>query len=172
MRIYERLSQGPALLPPAIGFIFDRELRSDKVRSDAEHQSKHRITFLPRRTYENYLLHPAAIAHVLFSVLLPQNTQLTEKDVRAWIEQHRDAYFGKAKGRDFLQDVDAPKLLSALFFELSGQTLEYSKTEHSPMLTEWLLDHEPQELQEIASLIEEKLKRSLLTEVKAEKTEA
>src|SRR5262249_18821292 len=42
--IYERLSKGQGLLPPAIGFIFDQEGRSEKEQTDLKRQSKDKET--------------------------------------------------------------------------------------------------------------------------------
>lgn len=63
--IYDKLSGGKSLFPPAIGFIFDREGRSEKVIEDLRKRSQSPVEFLPRRMYENYLLHPKAIASVI-----------------------------------------------------------------------------------------------------------
>jgi hypothetical protein len=52
------------ILPPNLGFIFDREARSDQEREDLEQHSGGRATLMKRRMYENYLLNPHAIAHV------------------------------------------------------------------------------------------------------------
>jgi hypothetical protein len=54
-----------ALMPPAIGFIFDRELRSRSEIEDITRQSHGAVSFLPSRMYENYLLVPEAIVSVL-----------------------------------------------------------------------------------------------------------
>src|SRR5439155_11899920 len=60
VQLYQRLSGGRGLLPPAVGFIFDREGRSDGEREDLERYGS--VSFLPRRMYENYLLNPTGVA--------------------------------------------------------------------------------------------------------------
>src|SRR5262249_44633842 len=65
VEVYSRLSKGQGLLPPAIGFIFDQEGRSETEQADLKRQSGGRVHFLPRRIYENYLLNAQAIAAVM-----------------------------------------------------------------------------------------------------------
>lgn len=64
MEIYQQLSKGRGLLPPAVGFIFDRENRRDEDRERLSRESDGAIHLIPRRMYENYLLDPDAIAAV------------------------------------------------------------------------------------------------------------
>jgi hypothetical protein len=155
-RIYERLTQqGSALLPPAVAFIFDREIRPDKEREDLVRQSQGRVHFLGRRTYENYLLHAGAIAAVLNECPPFTEEPTTPERVREWLDAHihEPKYYGKAKTQNYPQDIDAPKLLDDLFNELSETRLSYNKVEHSLALTEWLLAHASEELKEIAELL-------------------
>lgn len=60
--IYENLSGGKALIPPALAFVFDRESLSDSDIYDLE---KRNVRVLRRRMYENYLLDADAITSVL-----------------------------------------------------------------------------------------------------------
>ncbi|MGH7492678.1 MAG: hypothetical protein ACREOO_09820, partial [bacterium] len=53
--IYERLSKGRGLLPPALGFIFDQEGRSERECKDLIRQSGGKVFFLPRRTCTHQL---------------------------------------------------------------------------------------------------------------------
>ncbi len=162
-RIYEKLTQGKALLPPAIAFIFDRELRPEKDRIDLIRLSNKRVSFLSRRTYENYLLRPEAIATVLNKQPSFQEAPIHVTKVQDWLQAHStdEKYYRKAKTRSFPEDVDAPKLLSDLFSELSGNTLAYNKVQHSLALTEWILENAPGQLQEIADILAAKLNADL-----------
>ena len=158
-RLYEKLTQGQALLPPAIAFIFDRELRPEKARQDLIRQSQGKVSFLKRRTYENYLLHARSLSSLLNGQPGFEDKPTTPEQIQTWLDEHAsDAkYYLKAKTRVFLEDVDAPRLLGDLFAALSSNTLEYNKVEHSLALTEWLLEHDPAQLQEIADLLSAKL---------------
>ena len=63
--LYKRISGGNNLYPPAVGFIFDKECLSDSDIEALERRKPHPLKFIKRRMYENYLLHPDAIAFVL-----------------------------------------------------------------------------------------------------------
>lgn len=162
-RVYERLTEGKVLLPPAVAFIFDRELRSESARTDLMRQSGGKVGFLKRRTYENYLLHPDAIAAVMSRSPAFADNPIEVGRIQAWLDSHSrdDKYYVRSRARDFLLDVDAPKLLSDLFSELSEARLEYNKVEHSVAITEWLLEHKPDVLLEIADLLRSKLSTRL-----------
>lgn len=156
-RIYERLTtQGSALLPPAMAFIFDRELRPDKDRQDLERQSKGKVHFIGRRTYENYLLHPDAIAAILNNCRpFTEEGKVLVGTVQTWLDQHiqNPKYFGRGKPQNNHQDIDAPRLLDDLFHELSANRLAYNKVEHSVALTEWLIVNSPEALRDISELL-------------------
>src|SRR5260370_17971966 len=68
LQIYDRLSRGSGLIPPAVGFIFDREGRHQQAQEDLIRQSQSKAVFLPRRMYENYLLNPLALAAVVSAI--------------------------------------------------------------------------------------------------------
>src|SRR5262249_10191187 len=52
--LYRRLTGAAALLPPALGFILDRECRASTLREDLRRESQNRAHFLARRMFENY----------------------------------------------------------------------------------------------------------------------
>jgi putative AbiEii toxin of type IV toxin-antitoxin system len=68
LEIYSSLAASGTLIPSASGFILDRECRTPDQLEDIKRRSKGVVTFLERRMYENYLLNPAAIAHVVNSI--------------------------------------------------------------------------------------------------------
>lgn len=156
--VYRRLSNGAGLLPPAIGFVFDPESRSEAVRARFKTESGVAVEFLPRRMFECYLLDPEAIASVLSrSAELPVSSDRVEQ----WwnTEGVKRKYFpkgspqGMAHGKDWVVHVDAAALLADMFRELSCNTVEFSKTRHSVELTEYLLEHRPEALNEVRDLI-------------------
>ena len=157
VELYHRLSAGRGLLPPAVGFIFDLEGRSDQDRTDLERRGN--VFLLPRRMYENYLLYPAAIVAVASSVAGFRDGPLTEVEVRAWLEQNRwnAAYFDRVPaertGVVWLREVRGNRVLGDLFAQLSEQRVQYDKVRHGVALTDWLLEHAPEELREVAEVI-------------------
>ncbi len=68
LQLYQRLSRGSSLMPPAIGFIFDQEGRSQQEQEDLIRQSQGSVEFLKRRMYENYLINPDAISFVISQI--------------------------------------------------------------------------------------------------------
>ena len=65
--IYRQASMGSALVPPTIGFLLDRDGRTE---TDIEHitsETKGAVSFLDRVMIENYLLDPQAISEALNS---------------------------------------------------------------------------------------------------------
>jgi predicted ATPase len=159
---YKRLSSSNALIPPAIGFIFDREDRSQQEIDDLTRESNGSVVFTDRRCYENYLLHPDAIAKVL-SDYSPD--AIDAERIRAWIAEHGNTSLyikglvDTAKGQDllvsadWLKRVNAPKLLADLFLALSENTVEYRKTKHSVELTEFIIDYGFDRLGSVSELI-------------------
>ncbi len=160
--LYSRLSTGRGLMPPAVGFIFDREGRSDRERTDLEQFGN--VFFLQRRMYENYLLNPRAIAALASSIEGFRDTQLTEEEVTAWLQgQRKDPkYFAPfTVGRGdaaWMTNVNGAKLLSDLFTHFSETRVRYDKVRDGAALTEWLLENAPAELHEVAELISRALR--------------
>jgi AAA ATPase domain/AAA domain, putative AbiEii toxin, Type IV TA system len=160
--VYERLSLGNALVPPALAFSLDREGRTEAEMEDMRRRSKGLLHFLPRRAYENYLIHPSAIAAVL-NHHLPE-VQLTADAIKSELAKRAEApkYSAKASYDDPLWTitVNAPLLLGDIFSEVSATRIEYRKTTHSIELTEWLLTNEPQHLAELTTYVQSLFVRS------------
>src|SRR4028119_112515 len=161
--LYQRLSGGNNLYPPTVGFVFDRENRTKQERADLQKRRPHPIKFIKRRMYENYLLHPDAIAFVLNQEDKEPKQSLTGKEIREWLETHKSNknYFSKASTEKELSDsqwvdenIDAAKLLDALFANFSEARVEFRKTKHSVMLTEWLLENNPDCFAELVQFLQ------------------
>src|SRR5436309_9779348 len=161
VEIYERLSTGSGLLPPAIAFIFDREGRSEADQEDLRRRGK--IHFTPRRMYENYLLNPEAIAAIASNTADFRTSPLTEGEVLAWLDRARwNARYFEALPLErtfdaWLREVHGAKLLGDLFNQLSEHRVNYDKVQHGVALTDWILEHVPEDLREIGDLVERAL---------------
>jgi hypothetical protein len=159
--IYERLSQlEGGLVPPLVGFIFDREDRSNKDVADLTRQSRGRIRFTTRRLYENYLLNPEGIASVINETKGRRKRRITAAKVRKLIETKIDdaKYFRPLKApkindESWTKNIHGVVLLKDLFKELSGGCIEFDKTDHSVKLTTWMIKNAPEELCEILQLL-------------------
>ncbi|MGC2945498.1 ATP-dependent nuclease [Burkholderia ambifaria] len=163
---YCQLSTAGALLPPAIGFVFDSEGRTKTDMDSLTKESGSRVKFLPRLCFENYILHAGAIAAALSETC---GTAIDPASVASWVQKHGNdnAYLTPcvelADGEDLLLNADwlarvhAPKLLKALFSDLTNELFdhpeEYRKTTHSVAISDWLVNTEPQFLQPLADVL-------------------
>jgi hypothetical protein len=159
--VYQRLCQGKSLLPPAIGFIFDREGRTPQQQEDLIRQSNGSICFLPRRMFENYLLNPKAVSSVMSKVNDFRSTPIQPREIEVWLETNRwnKRYFRKnVNDKDrtdefWLKNVHGAKILEDLFTEFSAQRVTYDKVVHGLALTEWIIENSPVDIEEISHLI-------------------
>lgn len=159
IEIYQRLTEGRGLLPPATGFIFDRNCRPTAKIADLERLANRRVKFIKRRMYENYLLNPNAIEAVLLEIGIGEN-QVSVEAIQHWLaEEIKQAKYYCAKSKEkspWVEHIDGAKLLENLFSHFSGGTLFYDakKVEYGVRLTRWLLNNDAQHLEEIAALIQ------------------
>ncbi|MGD1804663.1 ATP-dependent nuclease [Dapis sp. BLCC M126] len=152
--IYDKLSGGNTLFPPAIGFILDSENRTEKEKQDISRRGKEKVKFLEHCTYENYLLHPQAI----FEILKQENPSLeiAVADIKNYIDEAKNQkrFLPKHCGlENWESQVNGAELIKEIFSEFSKKTVEYRKTKHSLEITNWLLEHEPNSLQELAEFL-------------------
>jgi hypothetical protein len=160
LEIYQRLSTGRGLLPPAVGFCFDQEDRSPAERLKLTQDSGGLIEFLPRRMYENYLLHPQAIATVLNEADAERPSLLAAKEVSTWmhLKGHERPYVDPANN-NWEAEVDSSKLLIDLFNDLSGARVAFDTIRHCIKLTDWIIENEPSHFQQLADFLTAMLKR-------------
>lgn len=157
IEIYASLSKSNSLIPPAVGFIFDRENKTAQQIKELKTKSGDLLELLPRRMYENYLLNATAIAAVLNSGN-GEPMPISEAQVIEHLEKHRGAakYYDSKYPFDeqtWRTNVDAAKLLEDLFKSLSDSREQFVKTTHSVRLTDWILENTSEDLREIAELI-------------------
>ncbi|MEG4248344.1 AAA family ATPase [Microcoleus sp. Pol10D4] len=166
--VYDKLSGGSSLFPPTVGFVFDLEERCLQEMEDLQKRSQHPVKFLERRMYENYLLHPDAIAAALNQEDAGREQPVSGEEVRERLETHKlnKNYFPKPntqRSKDdtpkhlanakWIDKIDAAKVLAALFAELSEARVQFKKTSHSLMLTEWLLENNPEHFADLAQFL-------------------
>lgn len=162
--IYKKLSTGNALLPKALAFVFDKENLTPTEIADIKRESQGLIHFLPRHTYENYLLHPAALAAIINSLTSFQEgtvEKVSEDLVLKWLKQNGgnkkyiDSFVESIdiEDDDWLKNVHGANLLKALFEEVSRNQESYQKTSHSIELTNWLIENDPRAFQELEEFL-------------------
>jgi hypothetical protein len=142
--VYQKLSNGTALIPSALAFSFDGDGRSEKEIADMVRASRGLAKFLPRRMYENFVLHPQAIANLLSNTL---EQTISEAQILNWLNSHRPQWQHP--------NVDAAKLLADLFTDVSDAKLEFRKTEHSVALTQFILKNAPDHFSELFAYLRE-----------------
>ncbi|HRQ40055.1 MAG TPA: AAA family ATPase [Chloroflexota bacterium] len=176
LEIYNKLSQGNGLLPPALGFVFDKEGRTqseqdDLIRRSLDQNEDPTVFFTPRRMYENYLLNPAAIAAIMSEIDGLSDRPITESAITQWIQDNKwdSKYFGRHSPKDqtnqteetWLEKVHGAKVLQDIFHHFSGgRGFEYDKKVHGLALTKWLIENSPDDLKEIADLLKVALGRN------------
>lgn len=166
LKIYSNLSKGHSLFPPAIGFILDKEEKQEQEQKDLKKRAKNIVDFfdfLPRRMYENYLLHPQAIAFIINTeVSDPLNCNITPEEVENLLlkKYEERIYYPKnysqksnyspewVKGNinAVKENINAAKVLEYLFDELSDSRVAFKKTRHSVQITKWLIENDPDSL--------------------------
>ncbi len=164
-QVYDRLSKSSGLIPPAIGFIFDREGRSEQDQQDLVRRSQDKVVFLPRRMYENYLLNPHAIASIVSHIENFREIPVTPKEVEQWLECNRsdEKYYGRnineseRTGDGWIQIVHGAKILADIFKDFSECRIEYDKVTYGVALTEWIVENAPEDLAEVADIIASRL---------------
>jgi hypothetical protein len=166
--IYSRLSKGKGLLPPAIGFIFDKEGLTEQDQKELITFSKGKVFFLPRKMYENYLLNPSAIVW-LMSHIEGFRDGVTAQEVADWLDAHgwNSEYISssvpKSGRRDkaWFANVDGTKILKDLFTHFSEAKVAYDdKPGYGQALTKWLIENARNELDEVALFIQDILEKS------------
>ena len=113
--VYDKLSGSQNLFPPAIGFVFDRETRTEQEMEDLRKRSSNPVEFLPRRMYENYLLDSEAIASVINELDEGQEKVITASNVEVILEGYK-VNFKKGTSDDSL--IDGANALKHIFPKL------------------------------------------------------
>lgn len=164
--IYKKLIKGNYLLPTALGFIFDPEGRSTKDIEDLKRAGRidgnDYIFFLQRRLYENYLLNPRAIFSILSNDVLDEAClkKISISNIESFLENNKteSKYWDsrtptKEQIVNWKAQIHGAKLLEDTFRYFAKEFLPYRKTTHSVKLTEWIIENEPNELEELVQLL-------------------
>ncbi|MEH2148046.1 AAA family ATPase [Nostoc sp.] len=184
--LYQKVSNQESLFPPAIGFIFDKEGKIEEQCLELEKRSKNcrymekikhkQITWLTRTMYENYILHPEALAYVinkeLQTVTISRDVNelsresITAEKLEKWLrkkineelQSNNKRYFpnGVKKEKNnnqewIYQEIHASHILQDLF---NDYKIEFRKTKHSPEITKWILENDHVYLSELINIIE------------------
>lgn len=128
-KIYKRLTESSALVPPMTAILLDSELHKDNVLISLKQESKGLLNFLERRMLENYVLDAEAIANRLN--ILGENVSVT--DVEMELEKN-----SITQGID-LKKVNGAKILKDIFNSLTESRHEFRKVQDVPELINFLI---------------------------------
>jgi len=162
--VYKKLTTGASLFPPAIGFIFDRE---NKTEAKIKELEKRNFTFLNLPMYENYLLNAEAISAIINQEAKWLETPINITQIQEYldiIKQEKSNLLPGIKKEDVSDDnwllkIHGANILENLFQKFCQNLLEFRKTKHSYKLTEWLIKHQPAFLSELAKELKECLSK-------------
>ena len=132
---------------------------SEEKKTDLKRASKGRVKFLPRRTYENYLLNSDALS----ALLTRRGVALSREKIEQWITENggKEEYYKDRKWDKnvsdviWLKEVNAANILERLFSDLTKAKLEYKKIEYGIELTSWLLEHDTNSIRELIDYVVE-----------------
>lgn len=104
--------------------------------------------------YENYLLNPSAIREVLSSEDRGA-TELKVEAIEAFIHNARKEkrYYGEDGVKELWRQHIRDMLLTHLLAPFSQARVTFEKPRHSVLLTEWLLEHDPDALRDIRGIL-------------------
>ncbi|MBW4425899.1 MAG: ATP-binding protein [Nostoc desertorum CM1-VF14] len=163
--IYTKLTTGASLFPPAIGFIFDRE---SKTETKIQELKKRGVTFLRLPMYENYLLDSEAISVTINEEATWLEIPINITQVHQYLDKIKQEKSYRLQGvkreevsdNNWLAKIHGAKILESMFQELCNNKLEFRKTKHSYKLTEWLVENKPNFLSELAEELKNSLNKS------------
>lgn len=151
--VYSRLSSAAATLVVATAFSFDTEQLTDAEKAEMVKESGGRLSFLPRRHFECYLIDPVAIANMIVAKDPGSVGAVTRDAVKAkLVALASDKKFAIPEwdndldNTDWLAKVDAAKLIAQATTDLSGVRAEFNKKEDSLALLQQILEREPEKL--------------------------
>lgn len=139
-KIYQRLTESSALVPPMVAILLDKERRTKSECSRITKESAGVMHFLERTMLENYVLHPDAISAVLNEL----GEDVSVDTVRVKLSS--------VDGGN-CRSLPGAQVLASLFSELSEARLEFRKTRDTPMLIRWLLANQPSALVELETFL-------------------
>ncbi len=164
-KMYEKLSTGKGLLPPAIGFFFDSEKLSKIEKADLARRSNDKVVFTKRKMFENYLLNTQAIVDVLNGIEEIYDLKITIDNINDWITVKKwdkkfisQTYAKEKSENDWLMNVDGASFLDSLFSSISQNRLTFDKIKHSVSLCEWIIENSFEDLKDIENTLSAFLK--------------
>lgn len=155
--IYFKMSGSSLPLPSNTNIIFDSESKTLTEKVDLARKGNGKVHFLPRRMFENYLIHSKALSKLINSY--PNNGNKTDAvDIEKWLKSN-GSKFCESKDFNFtdetLEAVKGGQLISQLITDLTASTQKYDKVRDGIWLVDWILENDPSFLKPIYSFLEQ-----------------
>lgn len=151
--VYRRLSSSVATLVVATIFSFDTEELSDADKTGMNEKSGGLLSFLPRRNFECYLLDPIAILNLVVTKDPSSSATVTKESVAAKLSElasdkklRTNEWTGDLEDVNWLEKVDAAKLIAQTVTELSEGRATFNKKEDSLDLLKDIIARDRQKL--------------------------
>jgi len=158
--VYSRLSAAAATLVVSVIFSFDTEKLTEADRLDMQKKSGGLLHFLPRRHLECYLISPAAIAAFVISRCPELSGIVTEASaehaIRAAANEQSlkiKEWIGDIDNSQWLERVDAAKLIVIVCGNLSNQKVPFSKKSDSLFLLSYIVENEIERLEPLRDYV-------------------
>ncbi|HEY0607038.1 MAG TPA: hypothetical protein VGD58_29230, partial [Herpetosiphonaceae bacterium] len=107
-----------------------------------------------------YLLNSEAISSVVSAIEGFRDIAITSEEIEQWLELHRwdKRYIGNVdpSTKDitlWIKTVHGARILEDLFKELSENRINYDKIAHGVLLTTWIIEHTPLDLEEVGKML-------------------
>ena len=160
--VYKRLSTSAALIPPSLGFLFDRERLTKDEIDEFKNRTDNLLFFLERRMFENYFINPEAIvAHIETLDNFSEN-DISKEKIQSWLDENKwDPIYIKTHDDQkndtyWTINVDGVKILDKLYKHFSDGKHSYEpyKVLYGPIYTEWIIKNSPSDFDEIVKLLD------------------
>lgn len=118
------------------------------MSDQTEYRNSGIVHFLQRRMFENYLLHPKAIHHVI-------SRDISDAPTPEQIAEFLNSNRGNTEESEWLQNVHGANLLHDCFSTLTETRCQFDKTNHSVAITHWISEKDPNFLDGLRNEIKE-----------------
>ncbi|MDQ0885935.1 putative ATP-dependent endonuclease of OLD family [Paenibacillus sp. V4I9] len=146
----DMIFKGIAVDPIPYRIIIDRDERDEQKINELREKYGDKILVMGRRELENYFLdNNEALLNILNGYGIEESIDEIESFLADCFES-QDRYFYPKERNVLVNDIVGSKVLAKLF-EKYG--LVYSKVRHGKQIVQWVLDHEPNQLKDVADLV-------------------
>jgi predicted ATPase len=158
--VYRRLTENINPLLRSVKFSFDSERLTEIDKAELVREAKGDLSFLPRRNFECFLIHPAAISRFLREQLPEAMQELRAANVAACISELASQpafsrnWTGDIRNELWVREVDGARLLELCCDKISHSQFKFTKKAHSLRLLLYIYEIEPEFLIELNDYVQ------------------